>query len=91
MKLLTALQFAVVSSLADGPLSGKELRSRLSSRGIKKAGPSFYQLMHRMVEAGLVEARYFKSQLGDQDYTECCYKITAAGIKAHKRTQEFYR
>ena len=89
---LSALQFAVLDTLGTVELSGKQLRGNLAAeRGIKKSGPSFYQLMARLEEAKLVEGRIDQKIVDGQIIKERFYKVTGEGSRAVHATAHFYQ
>lgn|ERR1039457_643282 len=87
---LSHLQFAVLDVLGTDVGSGKELRKRLSERGIKKSGPSFYQMMARLEEAKFVEGSYKQEIIEGQIIKERQYRIVADGVRALNRTKQYY-
>jgi DNA-binding PadR family transcriptional regulator len=87
---LSHLQFAVLEVLGTEVGSGKDLRKRLSERGIKKSGPSFYQMMARLEEAKFVEGSYKQEIIEGQIIKERQYRILADGIRALQRTKQYY-
>ena len=93
MKLpsLTHLQFAIVDALGAREKSGRELREILKTRGIRKSGPAFYQLMARLEDAGFVKGWYDQKIVDAQIIKERRYKLLGAGAKAFDRTLDFYR
>ena len=87
---LSHLQFAVLEVLGPAVCAGKDLRTRLSERGIKKSGPAFYQMMARLEEAKFVEGSYKQEIIAGQIIKERQYKILADGVRALHRTLTFY-
>ena len=87
---LTHLQFLVVSQLLPGDMTGRGLRDGLRGHGVKKSGPSFYQLMSRMEDAGLVKGWYEQQIVDSQIIRERHYKLQAAGRKAWRISRDFY-
>lgn len=87
---LSHLQFAVLEVLGTEVGSGKDLRKRLSERGIKKSGPSFYQMMARLEEAKFVEGWYKQEIIDGQIIKERQYRILADGIRALQRSKQYY-
>src|SRR5450755_2115646 len=88
---LSHLQYAVLEQVGTDSVRGKDLRKRLSERGIKKSGPSFYQMMARLEEAKLIEGRYAQEIIAGQIIKERHYRIIANGTRALQRTQQFYQ
>ena len=87
---LPHLQFAVLSILAETELLGREVREQLASLGLKKAGPTFYRLMSRLEESGLVRGRYEQEVIDGQIVRERCYSSTAKGKRERDRTANFH-
>ena len=87
---LSHLQFAVLEVLGTAVSSGKDLRKRLSERGIKKSGPSFYQMMARLEEAEFVEGWYSQEIVEGQIIKERQYRILADGSRALRHTKQYY-
>jgi len=87
---LSHLQFAVLEILGTATMRGKDLRKRLSERGINKSGPAFYQMMARAEEAKFVEGWYEQQIIEGQIIKERHYRITGHGIDAFQETKEFY-
>lgn len=87
---LSHLQFAVLDALGTCTMAGKQLRETLAANGIKKSGPSFYQLMARLEEAKLVEGRTDQKIVDGQIIKERFYKVTGEGSRAMRDTARFY-
>lgn len=89
---LTHLQVVVLGCLRDQGRSGREIRAWLSKEhGIRKSGPTFYQLMARLEDAGYVKGWYDKKIVGGQIIRERRYRILGEGVQSWERTTEFYR
>ena|SRR5438128_4961858 len=88
---LTHLQFVVLDVLGTNEVSGRQLRKRLSERGIKKSGPAFYQLMARLEEAKCVDGRYTQEVIDGQIIKERRYLILGNGIRALRDIRKFYQ
>jgi hypothetical protein len=73
-----------------GGMTGRSLRDGLRGHGVKKSGPSFYQLMSRMEDAGLVKGWYEQQIVESQIIRERHYKLLAAGRKAWRLSRDFY-
>ncbi|MEM1099738.1 MAG: hypothetical protein AAGH92_13245 [Planctomycetota bacterium] len=87
----TALQFAVIAELIPGEMEGRDLRKALREKhGIKRSGPSFYNQMSRLEEAGQVKGEYRLKEVGDQHVRARWYKLTGKGTKDYNKTREFY-
>lgn len=88
---LTPLQFAVLVSI-NGRTTGKAIRKHLAAkyRHISRSLPSFYQLMARLENDGLVKGDYQRKVIAGQPIKERVYVRTGKGEKALKATQEFY-
>ncbi len=87
---LSHLQFLVLGILTSGEQGGRDLRSRLEEFDVRRSGPSFYQLMARLEDAGFVRGWYEQEIIEGQIIRERCYKITAAGISAWKECRDFH-
>ncbi len=79
---LSQLQFLVLGSLLQGERPGREVREELARFGVKRSGPSFYQLMSRLEEGRLVEGRYRQRIVDSQIIRERNYRLTAKGRSA---------
>jgi DNA-binding PadR family transcriptional regulator len=88
---LSHLQFAVLDVLGTNTMAGKHLRENLAANGIKKSGPSFYQLMARLEEAKLVEGRIDQKIVDSQIIKERFYKVTGEGSRALQAQARFYQ
>lgn len=88
---LTHLQFFVLSALMDGPRSGREVREELDHQGQRKSLASFYQLMSRLEEAGMVRGHYETKVIDGQTVKERVYELEGHGVRCLEETQEFYR
>lgn len=86
---ISHLQAAVLDSLTDC-VSGRELRVRLAGRGIKQSSPSFYRMMARLEDLGLVEGSYVNREIAGQIVRERRYTIRAGGIAALEEAKLFY-
>ena len=86
---LSHLQFLVLGVLMSGEQRGRDLRSRLEEFGVRRSGPSFYQLMARLEDAAFVRGRYEQEIVEGQIIRERCYKIRAPGISAWKECRDF--
>lgn len=88
---LSHLQFAVLDALGTNTMAGKQLRENLAANGIKKSGPSFYQLMARLEEAKLLEGRTDQKIVDGQIIKERFYRVTGEGSRAMNATARFYQ
>lgn len=82
---ITSLQTAVLALLSgrEGETAGIELRDLLASKhGTKVSGPSFYQAMARLEQAGFVEGRYEQKLIDGLPVKERRYRLTAEGAAA---------
>ena len=79
---LSQLQFLVLGTLLQGERLGREIRSDLERFGVKRSGPSFYQLMSRLEDSGLAEGRYQQRVVEGQIIRERTYRLTAAGRRS---------
>jgi DNA-binding PadR family transcriptional regulator len=87
---ITHLQWLVLGTLMDRDEAGYRVREELATHGVKKSGPTFYQLMARLEADGLVKGRYEFSMTENQPIKERWYKLTGAGRRAWRTTSEFY-
>lgn len=87
---ITHLQFLVMGTLLNGDESGQKIRAELAKHGVRKSGPSFYQIMARLEDDGLVKGWYDQYVLDGQPIKERRYKLTAQGHRAWERTSDFY-
>ena len=87
---ITHLQFLVLGLLFKGERPGREIRSELAGFGVRRSSPAFYQMMARLEDAGLVTGHYDQKVIDAQIIKQRCYRLTAAGTAAWKRTRAFY-
>jgi len=90
---VTHLQFLVLDLLnrEPGGMPAPRLRSLLDEFGDVRAGPKFYQLMSRLVEAGLVEAWQQEYDLDGAIVMRTCYRLAKDGEVQRSITLSFYR
>ncbi len=86
---LSNLQILVLGALLHGELRGQNLRTRLKEFGVKKSGPSFYQLMARLEDAAFVSGRYVQEIVDGQIIRERVYRMEGEGRKAWAANREF--
>jgi len=79
---LSQLQFLVLGTLLQGQRPGREIRDELARFGVKRSGPSFYQLMSRLEEGQFAEGQYQQRIVDSQIIRERTYKLTASGRRA---------
>ncbi len=87
---LSHLQVLVLESLGTAKMRGRDLRAELLSRGEKKSGPAFYQLMARLEDSGFVKGEYSQKVVDGQIIKERSYRLTALGERALQSTYDFY-
>lgn len=87
---LTHLQFAILDIIGASQITGKHLREALRGKGIKRDGPSFYQMMSRLEEAKYVKGWYEQKIVEGQIIKERNYRILGNGINALRQTRSFY-
>ena len=87
---LSHLQFLVVGTLRGSAMPGRRVREQLKAFGVRKSGPSFYQLMARLEDTGLVEGSYHQEIVDSQIIRERHYKLTAEGSRAWDGSRDFY-
>ncbi|HWC60254.1 MAG TPA: hypothetical protein VHC44_11220 [Verrucomicrobiae bacterium] len=83
-------QYALLAVLKRGEGSGKEIRRRLRTLGIRKSGPAYYQAMTRLEVSKFIEGWYVEEVINGQRVRERHYKILARGLFALNRSREFY-
>jgi hypothetical protein len=90
---ITHLQFLALDLLTRKPdgLSAQQLNVGLAEFAPEYRGPKFYQLMKRLVEAGLVEAWSQPFDVGGTTVSRTFYRIATPGTAAWRITTEFYR
>ncbi|MEN6408053.1 MAG: hypothetical protein ABFC77_16485 [Thermoguttaceae bacterium] len=87
---MSGLQFLVVQLLFAGRQTGGQLRRRLGAAGAPISRPSFTRLMHRMENAGYLQA---ESESGPNGYREVLprrFEVTDLGVAVWRRVREFY-
>src|SRR5215467_1868251 len=87
---VTHLQVLVLEALSEDEQTGRDLRDRLASHGIRNSAPAFYQMMARLEETGLVEGWYEQKLVGGQNVKERRYRMTRRGRQALTETRNFY-
>ena len=87
---ITHQQFLVLSALGGRERPGREIREALQRERVRHSLPAFYQMMSRMQDAGLVEARFVRADVEGQAVQERWYKATGAGLKAWAQARDFY-
>lgn len=87
---LTHLQFFVLVLVSKGPHSGRFIRERLAELGETQSPAAFYQFMSRLEEKGVLSGWYESCHLDGQTIKERKYETTKSGIKAIRRSQQFY-
>lgn len=88
---LTHLQFCVLTILLDSELSGREVRERLTNDyKEKRTLASFYQLMSRLEESGMIEGHYKTKSVEGQGIRTRYYKVLGHGVQCWEQTRNFY-
>lgn len=88
---LTHLQFAILTILLDSERSGREVRQKLrTDHRIKRSLASFYQLMARLEESGMIEGRYETTSIEGQGIRTRYYKALGHGVRCWERARDFY-
>ena len=87
---LPRLQFAVLGILSARKLPGRDIRDELRALGLKKTGPTFYRLMTRLEESGMVEGWYEQNVVDGQIFRERIYRALPAGLRAWRKTSDFH-
>ena len=75
----TPLQCLFLAELATGSKTGKELRVRLSAWGWNHGRLSFYRVIRRMKDAGLITAKWIARDPGEYRGAQCVYELTERG------------
>jgi DNA-binding PadR family transcriptional regulator len=88
---VTHLQWLVLSALLEGDRAGYRIREVLAKHGVQKSGPSFYQLMARLEDDGLVKGWYVEKVIAGQPIKERHYKLTGKGAKSIEEVTQFYQ
>ena len=87
---LSHLQFVILVLIQEGATSGKELRTALREDGMRKSGPSFYQLMSRLEDNGWLTGEYRQNVVDGQIIRERHYTLTPDGSRALSISTSFY-
>ena len=77
--IATPLQCLFLAELATGAKTGKELRVRLSAWGWNHGRLSFYRVIRRMKDAGLITAKWIARDPGEYRGAQCVYELTERG------------
>ncbi len=88
---LPHLQFAVLGVLGAARRPGREVREELRALGLKKTGPTFYRLMTRLEESGLIEGWYEQEVRDGQIFRERLYRALPDGVRAWEGTRDFHQ
>ncbi|MHC4178705.1 MAG: hypothetical protein ACYSWU_14435 [Planctomycetota bacterium] len=88
---LTHLQYLVLTILMGSEQSGRHVREELEERyGHKRSLASFYQLMSRLEDAGMVKGCYERKTVEGHTVKERRYEVLGHGIRAWERSRDFY-
>ena len=79
---VTPLQFAYLEALYDGKKTGKEMRAKLSRRGVRKSPIAFYRTIRWLKNATLVTSSKSATETGGYLGPVCVYRLTKAGRDA---------
>lgn len=79
---VTSLQFAVLCAVGASARSGAEVRRLLGKSGHQRSLPSFYDLMARMEDGGLLKGWYEQIEVGGHKVRERRYQLTGSGFEA---------
>lgn len=71
-------------------IPGRFVRRDMEKTGIKMSGPSFYQMMARMEDRGLIAGHYEKKTADGQTVRERAYKSTKTGVDQFNHSIDFY-
>jgi len=77
--IATPLQCLFLAELATGAKTGKELRVRLSAWGWEHGRLSFYRVIRRMKDAGLITAKRIARDPDEYPGPQCVYELTERG------------
>jgi DNA-binding PadR family transcriptional regulator len=87
---LTHLQYLVLSLVRPDAHSGRFIRQRIADEGVKKDGPTFYQLMARLERDKLIAGWYESFSVDGQTIKERRYELTPKGRRALEELEAFY-
>jgi len=79
---ITNTQFAVLCAVGATERNGAEVRAALERLGHKRSLPSFYDLMARMEEGGLLKGWYAQIEVDGYKVRERRYKLLGKGVDA---------
>ena len=79
---LTHLQVTYLSALRDGKKLGKQLRGRLRRRGVRGSNGSFYRVIKRLKDNGLVNSERVPEEMAEHRRQEVFYELTDTGSAA---------
>jgi DNA-binding PadR family transcriptional regulator len=83
-------QFLVLDTLLGGDKWGRDIRVALKAVGYKSTHASFYEMMDRMEQAGLIKSRLEERDVYGQIFREKRYHLTGEGSAALDRVANFY-
>ena len=75
----TLTQYWYLEELATGVKKGKDLRTRLRTRGWRANRITFYRTIRMLKDAGLIEARRIPRDPGEYRGAQCVYQLTEPG------------
>lgn len=87
---LPPLQFQIITIIGAREKAGREIRDALRKRGVQQSLASFYMLMKRMKDVGLVKRRSEQLFVKGHAATQSYYKVTGKGNTAFEATREWY-
>ena len=92
MKIPTATprQFLFLEELATGVKKGKDLRTRLRTRGWRANRFNFYRTIRMLKDAGLITARRIPRDPGEYRGSQCAYQLTEPGWDDLLVGREYY-
>lgn len=88
---ITFLHLAVLGALMGGELPGRTIRQRLEAVGHHKGLASFYHLMGRLEDEGLVKGTFQSEYIDGRPSRERVYAITGDGVAAFEEASDFVR
>ena len=87
---LTNFQVLVLSIVGTKELSAREIRNALESEGYNKSKASFFQMIGRLVAAGLLDCQHRDVAAAGFSVTQAFYRTTKLGRVALRETVDFY-
>ena len=73
--VVTPLQCLYLATLADGKLTGRQMRNRLRLRGVLCNQGAFFRVIQRLKRANLVTAERVPHKKGAPRGPQCAYRL----------------